>query len=294
VFVFLQDSIDNLRRERQAFDNIYKKLEKDLNEKKTEMQRIIEISNVAFEVRMARHTHACVEQPRCSALLRYQTLPLRYTWHDLCMGKSTVTYIAHIAGTRQGAARNGDAQGLMYRRNYCNIHTHTHAHIAGTRQGAARNGDPQGLMLGKTTVTYIHIRMHTSQARDKAQQEMAMLKGQADREQASFESEWKELGKLIESDRKMKELLRQKEKAGIGSNGRVEDEDKLRKKIMRGNAAISKDKAAQQAALQKVQSYEEAFAKIQESTGISDIDELVRVCVCVCVHMCVCMCVLEL
>mmetsp|Transcript_2618 Transcript_2618/g.5837 ORF Transcript_2618/g.5837 Transcript_2618/m.5837 type:complete len:553 (+) Transcript_2618:152-1810(+) len=157
----LREGIDNLRRERQAFDNIYKKLDKDLAEKKGEMQRIIEISNVAYE------------------------------------------------------------------------------------------------------------------ARDKAQQEMALLKGQADREQANFEHEWKELGKLIESDRKMKELLRQRDKAGIGPNGKLDDEDRLRKKIIRGNAAISKDKAAQQAALQKVQSYEEAFAKIQESTGISDIDELV-------------------
>eukprot|EP00961_Rhodomonas_salina_P064384 866036-Rhodomonas_salina.5 len=47
----LRESIDNLRRERQAFDNIYKKLEKDLNEKKGEMQKIIELSNVAYEVR---------------------------------------------------------------------------------------------------------------------------------------------------------------------------------------------------------------------------------------------------
>mmetsp|Transcript_18968 Transcript_18968/g.62385 ORF Transcript_18968/g.62385 Transcript_18968/m.62385 type:complete len:398 (-) Transcript_18968:1724-2917(-) len=156
-----QESIDNLRREKQGFDQIYKKLEKDLNEKKNEMQKIIEMSNVAYEVR------------------------------------------------------------------------------------------------------------------DKAQQEMAMLKIQADREQASFEAEWKELGKLIEDDRKMKELMRQREKAGIGPNGKFEDEDKLRKKIMKGNSSISKDKAAQQAALHKVQSYEEAFAKIQASTGISDIDELV-------------------
>eukprot|EP00960_Hanusia_phi_P077045 768641-Hanusia_phi.AAC.4 len=157
----LRESIDNLRREKQGFDQIYKKLEKDLSEKKSEMQKIIEMSNVAYEVR------------------------------------------------------------------------------------------------------------------DKAQQEMAMLKIQADREQASFEAEWKELGKLIEDDRKMKELMRQREKAGIGSNGKFEDEDKLRKKIMKGNTSISKDKAAQQAALHKVQSYEEAFAKIQASTGISDIDELV-------------------
>mmetsp|Transcript_29376 Transcript_29376/g.46099 ORF Transcript_29376/g.46099 Transcript_29376/m.46099 type:complete len:561 (-) Transcript_29376:97-1779(-) len=157
----LRESIDNLRRERQAFDNIYKKLEKDLNDKKGEMAKIIDLSNTAYEVR------------------------------------------------------------------------------------------------------------------DKAQQEMAMLKIQADRDQSHFESEWKDLGRLIESDRNMKERMRQREKAGIGPNGKIEDEDKLRKKIIKGNATISKDKAAQQAALQKVQSYEEAFAKIQASTGISDIDELV-------------------
>lgn len=102
-----------------------------------------------------------------------------------------------------------------------------------------------------------------------------MLKSQADREQLEFETNWKELGKLIENDRKMKELMRQREKAGIGAGGKVEDEDKLRKKIMKSNAAISRDKELQQKALQKVQSYEEAFAKIQASTGISDIDELV-------------------
>ena len=53
------------------------------------------------------------------------------------------------------------------------------------------------------------------EARDKAQQEMSVLKAQADKEQADFEGQWKELGKLIENDRKMKELMRQKEKAGI-------------------------------------------------------------------------------
>jgi len=157
----LRESIDNLRSERQAFDNIYKKLEKDLTEKKQEMTKIVELSNVAYEVR------------------------------------------------------------------------------------------------------------------DRAQQEMVMLKMQADKEQEKFERDWKELGKLIENDRKMKELMRQREKAGIGPGGKVEDEDKLRKKIIKGNAVISRDKEAQQKALQKVQSYEEAFAKIQQSTGISDIDELV-------------------
>ncbi len=35
-------------------------------------------------------------------------------------------------------------------------------------------------------------------------------------------------------------------------------------------------------------SYEEAFAKIHESTGISDIDELVHMCVLELVYICVC------
>jgi coiled-coil domain-containing protein 63/114 len=133
---FMQKSIDNLQREWQAFDSICKKLEKDVVEKKAEMQRIIDISNVA------------------------------------------------------------------------------------------------------------------SEAKDQAQQEMAMLKTQADKEQAEFEAQWKELGKLIESDRKMKELMQQKEKAGIVGSGRLEDEDKLRKKILRRNSAIARDKEAQLLPLQ--------------------------------------------
>ena len=44
----LRESIDSLRRERQSFDSIYKKLDKDLTEKKNEMQRIIDLSNAAY------------------------------------------------------------------------------------------------------------------------------------------------------------------------------------------------------------------------------------------------------
>ena len=43
--------IDNLRRERVVFDNIYRKLEKDLHEKKKQMANIIELSNQAYEAR---------------------------------------------------------------------------------------------------------------------------------------------------------------------------------------------------------------------------------------------------
>mmetsp|Transcript_37189 Transcript_37189/g.91942 ORF Transcript_37189/g.91942 Transcript_37189/m.91942 type:complete len:559 (-) Transcript_37189:205-1881(-) len=161
----LREEIDNLRRERVAFDNVYKKMEKELHEKKKEMANIIEISNIAYE------------------------------------------------------------------------------------------------------------------ARDQAQNEMAALRAQADKESAAFEAEWRELGKLIEHDRKMKEFMknRRKDQEAEGKLGEMsmEEETKLRKKVIKGNWNIAKDKAAQQVSMEKVQSYGEAFAKIQQATGITDIDELV-------------------
>lgn len=45
------------------------------------------------------------------------------------------------------------------------------------------------------------------ESRDAAVNEMAALKAQADKEQAAFEAEWKELGKLIEHDRRVREAM---------------------------------------------------------------------------------------
>ena len=46
-------------------------------------------------------------------------------------------------------------------------------------------------------------------ARDAAQLEMAGLKAQAEREQAEFETEWEELGRMVEHDRRMKAFIAQ-------------------------------------------------------------------------------------
>jgi len=161
----LRENIDNLRRERLVFDQIYRKLEKELAEKKKEMARIIEISNKAYE------------------------------------------------------------------------------------------------------------------ARDAAQSEMSALKLQADKEQEDFEREWKELGKMIEQDRKMKDFMKKEREKLSQQEHRgdmtVEQEQSLKKKVLRGNWGIAKDRASIHASMDKVASYEEAFAKIQAATGITDIDELV-------------------
>ena len=164
----LREEIDNLRRERVAFDNVYKKMERELHDKKKEMANIIEISNIAYE------------------------------------------------------------------------------------------------------------------ARDQAQNEMAALRAQADKEAAAFEAEWRELGKILEADRKMKEMnmrnkLKQAEGGGSHQYGEMtmEEEAKLRKKVIKGNWHLAKDKTQTSIAEQRVESYEEAFNKIQQATGITDIDDLV-------------------
>lgn len=162
----LRDQIDGLRRERVVFDNIHKKLEAELQQKKKEMANIIEQANAAYE------------------------------------------------------------------------------------------------------------------ARDSAQQQMAALKQQADKEHSEFEKEWRELGRLIDNDKKMKEFMRQKERARTAGDQKGEltadEETKLKKKVTKSAWGIAKDKAAINVNQEKVQTYEEAFGKIQAATGISDIDELVQ------------------
>jgi len=161
----LRDEIDTLRRERAVFDDIYRKLENELQQKKKEMANIIEQANAAYE------------------------------------------------------------------------------------------------------------------ARDSAQAQMAALKQQADKEHAEFEKEWTELGRLIENDKKMKEFMRQRHRQQEGEQRgdlSQEQEEKMKKKVTSSAWGIAKDKATINSHIEKIQSYEEAFAKIQAATGISDVDELVQ------------------
>lgn len=47
----LRQEIDSLRRERVVFDELYKKMEKELTYKKNKMAQIIETANTAYEQR---------------------------------------------------------------------------------------------------------------------------------------------------------------------------------------------------------------------------------------------------
>eukprot|EP00930_Biecheleria_cincta_P051059 TRINITY_DN3621_c0_g1_i1.p1 TRINITY_DN3621_c0_g1~~TRINITY_DN3621_c0_g1_i1.p1 ORF type:complete len:572 (+),score=163.73 TRINITY_DN3621_c0_g1_i1:194-1909(+) len=115
------------------------------------------------------------------------------------------------------------------------------------------------------------------EARDTAQAQMAALKQQADKEHAEFEKEWRELGRLIENDKRMKEFMRTKVR-GIKEESEtvVKDEEKHRKKITKNAWDTAKSLVTITTNQEKVAKYEDAFARIQAATGICDIDQLVQ------------------
>lgn len=103
---------------------------------------------------------------------------------------------------------------------------------------------------------------------------------QTEKEQIEFEAEWKELGRKLEEDRKRQDFLARERQRLLQLEQRgemsVEDEKELKKMVTKGHWGLAKDKASIHMGLEKVQTFEEAFAKIQASTGISDIEQLVQ------------------
>merc|ERR1712066_933330 len=78
------------------------------------------------------------------------------------------------------------------------------------------------------------------EARDSAQAQMAALKQQADKEHSEFEKEWRELGRLIENDKRMKEFMRAKVR-GPENNTKVDAiKDEVRKKIQKPDLTVAK------------------------------------------------------
>jgi chromosome segregation ATPase len=117
------------------------------------------------------------------------------------------------------------------------------------------------------------------EARDSAQAQMASLKQQADKEHAEFEKEWRELGRLIENDKRMKEFMRTKAKQSIvPQTGELTmaQEDRHRKKITRNAWDTAKHLVTIHSNQEKATGFETAFERIQKATGICDIDELVQ------------------
>ena len=117
-------------------------------------------------------------------------------------------------------------------------------------------------------------------ARDKSQSEMAALQMQAEKERTEFESEFKELGNMIKEQQVMLEQLRLKqfERTENDRTQMLRTTESMNeeaaspmgtwagKQDARGTAALTQD---------KINSYEDALAHIQETLGIEDVNEIV-------------------
>lgn len=101
---------------------------------------------------------------------------------------------------------------------------------------------------------------------------MAALKVKADEQQRLFEQQWHELGQSMEQSPL---LLTAAPDTTTGVNSQMDDEQQLRKRVAKGAWGIARDRAQIHIDMERVQAYEEAFAKLQRATKINDIDQLV-------------------
>lgn len=135
------------------------------------------------------------------------------------------------------------------------------------------------LQIKNEMATVINEANSAYEVRDSCQAEMLRLKEEFDKEQKLFEVEWRELTKLIEKDEEMNDFLNISNKDKISDtlvNTVLEEEQELRKKLSAGSWKIVKDKAHIHMAQEKVENYKQSFLKIQNATGIENIDELVQ------------------
>ena len=116
------------------------------------------------------------------------------------------------------------------------------------------------------------------QAREKAQKEMLSIKHHAEKEKADFETDFKDLGELIKQQQFELDQLRLKQferSQTNGVNGVQESSGLLENSsVVPTTWQSSKDKTAP-LSIDVIQNYEEELSKIQASTGVYDINELV-------------------
>ncbi|DBA84656.1 TPA: outer dynein arm assembly [Trebouxia sp. C0004] len=121
---------------------------------------------------------------------------------------------------------------------------------------------------------------HILESRDKAIAEMGMIKAQGDREQAMSEAEWKQLSNLIENDRREREAAREREieerERKLGALMAEKGSLTLKKKTSKEEWNLKHKDKASAASMERVQHFGESFAKIQEATGMKDIDAIVE------------------
>ncbi|CAN0083088.1 unnamed protein product, partial [Phaeothamnion confervicola] len=112
--------------------------------------------------------------------------------------------------------------------------------------------------------------------RDAAQIETAAIEQANRREQDDFESQMLELGRALEGE--LNPTTFSVTAGASGPHGAMtqHEELSLKHRLAADATGLANERAELQASQERIQSFEEAFTRIQAATGIEDVDELVR------------------
>jgi len=201
----LREDIDNLRRERVVFDNIYRKMDIELMDKKEQMAEVIENSNYAYEKRDA--------------------------------------YQMEVAAIDQANRKEQeDFEEQM----------------------------EQLTLLLEEELTLATFQKQPQPGKDQQQQQ------QNGRKQRTLKSSASTKQTLNVSPVKGSELLSQSQPNLVVGDLSTQEEADMKVKLQMGNWSVATNKLDIETSTKQIQNFEEAFNKIRAATGISDIDQLVK------------------
>ena len=131
----------------------------------------------------------------------------------------------------------------------------------------------------KDMADIIEVANTAYEERDKAQEQLASLIQQAERNLQNFEKDIKNANAISQKNKDLDNYLKMKgnekfELERMELEAKAEDEMNNTKN-QRAHWMAAKEKATNMLSAERVQTYQEHFAKIQAATGIADIDKLV-------------------
>ncbi len=111
--------------------------------------------------------------------------------------------------------------------------------------------------------------------RDKARLEISSIEQANKKEQESFDKQMDEMGKALEEEINAAAERRKNQQPHVGN---TEEETKIAaEKVARANALLREREQLAKEREDKINNYEVAFRKIKEATGMTDVDNLVRI-----------------
>ncbi|KAF6036165.1 CCDC114 [Bugula neritina] len=134
-------------------------------------------------------------------------------------------------------------------------------------EGMHKKLDKELVSLRKQIAEEIDQSTVAYDARDEAQAKMILLKERADKDLQQHNAEMKELVRILDHDKKLKEFM------GIKGQERQEDAQLKEWREQREQKEAELKKATQE---DSVESYERAWERIREITGEEEVDLLVR------------------